>query len=98
MANTAATTFTPTPVAGVDLDDKSSSLTFPALFTCMGNDGKRHIVATAVGTLGSTANFTVGPIGSATSAASAGVANSYNVNTTGGVVAGQRFFGRSNFF
>ncbi len=97
MASTAAVIFSTTPVAGVDLDAKSSTLTFPALYAVTANDGRKHIVALAQGTLGSTANITLGAAGSAAAAASAGVAQSFNVNTSGGVVTGQRFFAKSNF-
>ena len=80
----------------MDLDSKSSTPAFPTKTTVMGNDGRRHIYLRANGTLGSTANCTVGASGSAVSAASAAVANSYNVNTTGGVVAGQYFWAMGN--
>lgn len=98
MASTSSVIFATTPSLGIDLDSKSSSQLFAPLTAVAGNDGKKHIYLTAVGTLASTANCTVGAVGSATSAASAGVANSYNVNTTGGVVIGQKFWARSNFF
>lgn len=97
MASTAATIFTVTPLAGVDLDAKGSSFAFKALTPVLANDGRKHVVALAQGTLGSTANITLGAAGSAAAAASAGVANSFTVNTTGGVVSGQYFFARSNF-
>jgi hypothetical protein len=99
MASTAATIFTITPLAGIDLDNKASSpaFGFSPLTAILANDGRKHVVAVAQGTLGSTANITIGASGSATSAASAGVAQSFNVDTTGGVVIGQRFFARSNF-
>jgi hypothetical protein len=99
MAATAATQFTITPLAGIDLDNKASGANFffEPLTAILANDGRKHVVAVAQGTLGSTANFTIGAAGSATSAASAGVAQSFSVNCTGGVVVGQRFFGRSNF-
>lgn len=93
MADTAATIFAVTPVCGVDLDAKGSTFAFPALMNCFGNDGRKHTVALAGGTLSSTANMTIGTAGSAISAASVGVAT-YTVNTTGGVVAGQYFFAR----
>jgi len=96
MAATAATQFVTTPLVGVDLDDKASAFNFAPLTAVWGNDGRKHTVATAQGTLGSTANITIGTAGSAIAAASAGVANSYTVNTTGGVVASQRFWARSN--
>lgn len=97
MAATAATIFTVTPLAGVDLDAKGSSFAFKALTPVLANDGRKHVVALAQGSLGSTANITLGAAGSAAAAASAAVANSFTVNTTGGVVSGQYFFARSNF-
>ena len=97
MASTAATQFTITPLAGIDLDAKSSTLNFAALSAVLANDGRKHVVALAQGTLGSTANITLGAAGSAAAAASAGVAQSFTVNTTGGVVTGQKFWARSNF-
>ena len=98
MAATAATQFTITPLAGIDLDDKGSSpaFNFAPLTAVIANDGRKHVCLVAQGTLGSTANVTAGAVGSATSAASAGVAQSFSVNTTGGVVVGQRFWARSN--
>ncbi len=99
MASTAATVFTVTPIAGADLDAKASgnAFGFAPLTAIIGNDGRKHVVALAAGTLGSTANITLGAAGSAAAAASAGVVSSFTVNTTGGVVAGQRFWARSNF-
>jgi len=97
MASTAATIFSVNPVLGADLDSKGSTFAFPALMSVIANDGRQHIVALAQGTLASTANVTLGAAGSAAAAASAGVAQSFNVNTSGGVVTGQRFFARSNF-
>lgn len=96
MASTSTTVFATTPFAGVDLDSKSSTAAFPVLTSVYANDGRKHIYLRANGSLGSTANCTVGASGSAVSAASAGVANSYAINTTGGVVAGQHFWARSN--
>ena len=40
MAATAATQFTITPLAGIDLDAKSSTLAFAALTGLIGNDGR----------------------------------------------------------
>lgn len=97
MASTASTIFTVTPIAGVDLDAKGSTFAFPVLTPVLANDGRKHVVALAQGTLGSTANITIGAAGSAAAAASAGVANSFTVNCTGGVVTGQKWFARSNF-
>lgn len=97
MASTAATIFVTTPLVGVDLDSKSSTLPFAALTATLANDGRKHVVALAQGTLASTANITLGAAGSAAAAASAGVVSSFTVNTTGGVVTGQKFWARSNF-
>jgi hypothetical protein len=96
MASNSTTVFTTSPVLGVDLDSKSSVPAFAVLTPVWANDGRKHIYLKANGTLGSTANCTVGSSGSAVSAASAGVANSYSINTTGGVVAGEYFWARSN--
>lgn len=98
MASNSSVIYSTTPAAGVDLDSKGSTFAFPALYAVIANDGRKHVVALAQGSLGSTANITLGAAGSAAAAASAGVANSFTVNTTGGVVSGQRFFARSNFF
>lgn len=97
MAATAATIFTVTPLAGVDLDGKGSTFAFAVLTPVLANDGRKHVVALAAGTLGSTANITIGAAGTAAAAASAGVAQSFSVNCTGGVVIGQKWFARSNF-
>lgn len=96
MASNSTLVFATSPLAGVDLDSKASTPAFPVFTTVWANDGRKHIYLRANGSLGSTANCTVGASGSAVSAASAGVANSYAINTTGGVVAGQHFWGRSN--
>lgn len=97
MAATSSTVFAVTPIAGVDLDAKSSTLQFAALTPVLANDGRKHVVALATGSLGSTANVTLGAAGTASAAASAGVASSFTVNTTAGVVSGQKFWARSNF-
>lgn len=97
MASTSSVIFSTSPKVGVDLDAKSSTLPFAALDAVIANDGRKHVVALAQGTLGSTANITLGAAGSAAAAASAGVASSFTVNTTGGVVTGQKFWARSNF-
>lgn len=96
MASTASVVFTTQPILGVDLDSKASTPALAVLTPLWGNDGRKHIYLKANGTLASTANCTVGTSGSAVSAASAGVANSYQVNVTGGVVTGQYFWARSN--
>lgn len=97
MASTSATIFSTTPTLGVDLDSKSSTPAFALKTRIEGNDGRVHVYLKALGTLASTANCTIGTAGSAVSAASAGVAQSYSVNTTGGVVTGQFFWAQSNF-
>jgi len=96
MASTAATIFATSPMLGVDLDSKASTPAFAVLTPVWANDGRKHIYLKANGTFASTANATVGTSGSAVSAASAGVANSYQCNTTGGVVTGQYFWARLN--
>lgn len=96
MASTASTVFATQAVLGVDLDSKASTPAFAVLTPFWANDGRKHIYLKANGTLASTANCTVGTSGSAVSAASSGVANSYSINTTGGVVTGQYFFAKSN--
>jgi hypothetical protein len=98
MANTSSTTWATTPTLGADLDSKSSTPAFANLTRLTGNDGKSHLYIKASAALASTANFTVGASGFAVAAASAAVAQSYNCNTTGGVAAGQYFWGRSNFY
>lgn len=97
MASTAATIFATSPIAGSDLDAKGSTFQFAVLTPALANDGRKHVVALATGTHASTANVTLGAAGSTAAAASAGVVNSFNVNTTGGVVIGQKFWARSNF-
>lgn len=97
MASTAATIFAVTPIVGADLDAKSSTLNFKALTPALAIDGRKHVVALATTTHASGANITLGAAGSTAAAASAGVVNSFNVDTTGGVVAGQKFWARSNF-
>lgn len=96
MASNSTLVFATQPLYGVDLDSKASAPAMATLTSVFANDGRKHIYLKANGTLGSTANCTVGASGSAVSAASAGVANSYGINTTGGVVAGQYFWARAN--
>lgn len=91
MAATAATVFTNTPLAGIDLDAKSSTPAFRALTVTHAQDGRKHLYSRASEALASTATITIGAAGSASSdAGSAG----YDVNTTGGVTAGQWFWAR----
>lgn len=89
MTDTAATVFSVTPLAGIDLDDKSSSPAFAVLTLVNANDGKHHVYARASEALASTATILVRSAGSASSdAGSAG----WSVNTSGGVAAGQYFW------
>jgi hypothetical protein len=96
MASNSSLVWAVSPLVGVDLDSKSSAYPFAPLTPVWANDGHKHIYAIAAGSLASTANITIGTGGTAAAAASAGVANSYTVNTTGGVVVGQHFWARSN--
>jgi hypothetical protein len=96
MAATSSTIYAVTPLAGVDLGSKASAPAVAVLTTAWDNGGRENIYLKAVGSLGSTANVTVGTSGSAVSAASAGIANSFNVDTAGGVVVGQYFWARRN--
>ena len=89
MAATAATVFTVTPLAGIDLDAKSSTPAFALLTLVNANDGKHHVYARASEALSSTATILVRSAGSASSdSGSAGWA----VSTTGGVTASQYFW------
>lgn len=91
MASTAATVFTNTPLAGIDLDAKSSTPAFKVTTSLLGSDGHKHVYALASEALGSTATILVRANGSASSdAGSAG----YDVDTTGGVASGQYFWAR----
>jgi len=94
MASNSTLVYATSPMLGVDLDSKSSTLAFALLTPVWANDGRKHIYLKAAGTLASTANITAGASGSAVAAASALVAT-YTVNTTGGVVANQAFWARS---
>jgi hypothetical protein len=96
MASNSTLVFATQPMLGVDLDSKSSTPAHSTRTKVWANDGRHHVYLKANGTLGSTANCTVGASGSAVSAASAGVANSYAIDTTGGVVVGQYFWAKSN--
>lgn len=91
MASTAATVFSTTPTAGVDLDAKSSTPAFAPNTSIVANDGRKHVYARASEALGSTQTILIGTNGSASSdAGSAG----FTVNTTGGVTAGQYFWAK----
>jgi hypothetical protein len=91
MASTAATVFSTTPTAGIDLDSKSSTPAFAVNTSIRANDARLHVYARASEALGSTATILIGTAGSASSdAGSAG----FTVNTTGGVTAGQYFWAK----
>lgn len=97
MASTSNVIFAATPLAGADLDSKTTTPEFKPLTPVLANDARKHVYARATTDLGSTANVTLGAAGSTTAAASAGVAQSFSVNTTGGVLTGYYFWARSNF-
>jgi hypothetical protein len=89
MAATAATLFSVTPLAGIDLDAKSSTPAFALLTLVNANDGKHHVYARASEALSSTTTVLIRSLGSASSdAGSAG----WTSTTTGGVAAGQYFW------
>ena len=91
MASTAATVFSTTPTAGIDLDSKSSTPAFAVNTSIRANDARLHVYARASEALASTATILIGTAGSASSdAGSAG----FTVNTTGGVTAGQYFWAK----
>jgi hypothetical protein len=91
MASTAATVFSTTPTAGIDLDAKSSTPAFAVNTRIYANDGRSHLYVRASEALSSTQTILIGTAGSASSdAGSAG----WTVNTTGGVAAGQYFWGK----
>ena len=91
MASTAATVFSTTPTAGIDLDSKSSTPAFAPNTSIRANDARLHVYARASEALASTATILIGTAGSASSdAGSAG----FTVNTSGGVTAGQYFWAK----
>ena len=91
MASTAATVFSTTPTAGIDLDSKSSTPAFATNTRINGNDARSHLYARPSEALSSTQTILIGTSGSASSdAGSAG----WTVNTTGGVTAGQYFWAK----
>ena len=91
MASTAATVFSTTPTAGIDLDSKSSTPAFAVNTSIRANDARLHVYARASEALASTATILIGTSGSASSdSGSAG----FTVNTTGGVTAGQFFWAK----
>lgn len=91
MASTASSVFSVSPIAGVDLDSKSSTPAHRLLTKVIGSDGRMHIYAKASEALGSASTVKIGAAGSASSdSGSAG----YDTNTTGGVALGQYFWAR----
>jgi len=91
MASTSSTVYATTPLAGVDLDSKSSAALFKPLTAVFGSDGRKHVYARASEALASTDTCKIGASGSASSdSGSAG----YDVNVTGGVAVGQHFWAR----
>ena len=91
MASTAATVFSTTPTAGIDLDSKSSTPAFAVNTSIRANDARLHVYARASEALASTATILIGTNGSASSdSGSAG----FTVNTSGGVTAGQFFWAK----
>ena len=91
MASTSSVVYATTPIAGVDLDSKSSTPAFKALTPVLASDGRKHVYARASEALASTDTIKIGASGSASSdSGSAG----YDCNTTGGVATGQYFWAR----
>lgn len=91
MASNSSTVYSTTPLAGIDLDSKSSSPAHKLLTSVFGSDGRKHVYAKASEALGSASTVKIGAAGSASSDnGSAG----YDVNTTGGVAVGQYFWAR----
>lgn len=86
MANTAATVFTVTPLAGVDLGAKSSTPAFKPLTLVNAVNGREHVYVRASEALGSTTTIKIGAAGSASSdSGSAG----WSLAIAGGLTAGQ---------
>lgn len=92
----AITAYAVTPILGVNLDNKGSTLDFLRGTQVLASDGFRYICVRADTAHASTANIVVasGASFSADTAASAGVAE-FVCRTTGGVVAGQYFWARA---
>mgnify|MGYP006344011899 CR=1 FL=1 len=85
-ANTAATVFTDTPLAGIDVGAKSSTISFKLLTNVAASDGHRYYYVRASEAIGSIATVIVGNAGSAsTDAGSAG----FTMNAPGGLTSGQ---------
>lgn len=91
MASNSTLVFSTAPLAGVDLDSKSSTPAHRLLTPVFGSDGRKHVYVKASEALGSASTVKIGAAGSASSdAGSAG----YDCNTTGGVALGQYFWAR----
>ena len=91
MASTAATVYSTTSLAGIDLDSKSSTPSHRVNTQVMGSDGRLHIYARASEALASTDTIKIGTSGSAsTDSGSAG----YTCNTTGGVASTVYFWAK----
>lgn len=95
MASTSSTVYTVTPIAGVDLDAKSSTPAFKVLTAVNAVDGHLHVYARASEALGSASTIKIGTAGSASSDAGSG---GFTCNTTGGVTAAQYFWARKTAF
>lgn len=91
MASTSSVVYTTTPVAGVDLDSKSSTPAFKLLTPVLAVDGRKHVYVRASEALGSASTITIRSNGSASSDAGSG---GYDCNTSGGVAFGQYFWAR----
>lgn len=91
MASNSTSVFSVAPLAGIDLDSKSSTPAHRLLTAVFGSDGRKHVYVKASEALGSASTVKIGAAGSASSdAGSAG----YDCNTTGGVATGQYFWAR----
>lgn len=85
-ANTAATVFTDTPLCGIDVGAKSSTISFKLLTNFNASDGRRYFYVRASEALGSIETVKIGNSGSASSdAGSAG----FTMNAPGGLTSGQ---------
>jgi len=93
MASTSSVVFATTPVAGVDLDSKSSTPAFKLLTPVLAIDGRKHVYVRASEALGSASTISIRSLGSASSDAGSG---GYDCNTTGGVASGQCFWARKS--
>lgn len=94
-AATSTTVFTVTPIAGVDVGAKSSSVTTPGIMKpltpAFANNGREIISVRASEAIGSIETIKIGAAGSASSdSGSAG----WTANVPGGATAGQFFWAR----